>query len=142
MLRQLYIILFILVLLSCKQDSMDLASANLISIAGTWRLTEVEKGSYGQKFWEAAVSASRPDLVFREDGYIVDKDGLPICCGPNALLINQQLFKIEPNKSITANPVCALVNCAPCPEWEITYQGGTELIILYCDGAREKYTRL
>ena len=141
MLRQLYIFLFILILLSCKNDSMEFYSTDVNSITGKWKLVEVEKGTYGQKYWESVAASSAPDLIFGSNGAVVDSTGMAVCCGPTSLIINKQLYKIEPNKSIAPNPVCALVNCAPCVEWEIEWQGGNEMIVQYCNGSREKYRR-
>ena len=141
MLRQLHIILFLFILLSCNSDSADMQPAALNSVAGTWRLIEIEKGGFGQKYWEATVANTGKDLIFREDGVILDSKSQSICCGPTSLLINGVFFEIKPSLTVTANPLCAVVNCVSCPTWEVEWRQN-ELIISYCDGTREKYTKL
>lgn len=141
MLRQLYILVFLFLLQSCTSDSDSITPADLNSITGTWRLIQIEKGGFGQKYWESAVSTSADYLIFRADGVVLDADSLAKCCGPTSFLINNQLFEIKPSQAVTVNPLCAVVNCASCPTWEIQWKQN-ELIISYCDGSREKYARL
>lgn len=126
--------------MSCKKDSDVLLQPNFVSIAGTWRLAEIEKGSFGQKYWEAANASSSDNIIFLQDGAILDSDSLLLCCSPTSLLINNQLLEIKPDKSLAANPICAFVNCVSCPTWEVQWKND-ELIISYCDGTREKYKR-
>ncbi|WP_221393325.1 hypothetical protein [Dyadobacter sp. NIV53] len=114
--------------------------ASFSSVAGTWRLIEIEKGGFGQKIWEVAAVNSAKNLVFREDGAILDSRNLSVCCGPTSLLINGDFFEIKPALAIAVNPLCAVVNCTSCPTWEIEWNKN-QLIISYCDGTREKYAR-
>lgn len=142
MFRQLYIILFLFIILSCKDDSdAFLAEADFFSITGTWRLAEIEKGTFGQKYWEAANSQPSDNLIFTSNGAVLDSDSLKRCCSPTSLLINGQLFNVQPNATLAPNPVCAVINCVSCPTWEIEWKND-EIIIAYCDGSREKYTRI
>ena len=140
MLRQVYILLFLLILVSCKQDSLE-AQANFETLSGTWSLKEVENGSYGQKYWTAFAGQPSRKIIFRADGAVLSSDSLLICCAPTSLLVNKQLLEIKPATSPPVNPLCALVNCAPCPQWEIEWKRN-EIIILYCSGEREKYVRM
>ena len=139
MLRQVYILIFLLIVLSCKQDSLD-AQPNFDSISGIWVLKEVETGSYGQKYWTAFAGQTSRKFIFRGDGAVLGADSLLICCAPTSLLVNKQLLEIKPATAPPVNPLCALVNCAPCPQWDIEWKRN-ELIILYCNGEREKYVR-
>ena len=142
MLRQLYFILFLFILLCCKEDSDALLpQAYFFSIAGTWRLTEIEKGTFGQKYWEPANVKPSDNIIFIANGSVLDSDSLKRCCSPTSLLINGQLLDIPPSTTLAPNPICAVVNCVSCPTWEIEWKND-ELIISYCDGSRQKYTRL
>lgn len=140
--RLLYFPLFITLLLSCKKDSMDTYnSANVQSIAGSWRLVEVEKASIDNKnVWQPVPASQSDTLVFRADGVILNPDGTPRCCPPKSLVINGTLRDIQPQMAIPANPVCALVNCVYCPTWELFWTEDV-LIISSCLGSRTKYVR-
>ena len=140
MLRQVYILFFLFLIQSCKSEDAGVMDADFVSVSGTWRLIEIEKGSFGQKFWEATGNKPAKNLIFREDGAILDSDSLAVCCGPTSLLINGQFFEIKPQQTVVVNPICAVVNCTSCPTWEITWNGN-QMIITYCDGSREKYTK-
>ena len=140
MLRQVSILLFLLIILSCKEDSLN-ANADFVSIAGTWGLKEVEKGSFGQKYWTASVGQTDHKIIFRQDGAVLDADSLGMCCAPTSLLINGKLLDIKPVTPVKINPLCSLVNCVTCPQWELEWKKN-EIIILYCNGSREKYVRL
>ncbi len=120
-------------------DVMSSAVAN--TIAGNWRLAEIERASVDNKnVWENA-SASQVDTIsFRSDGVILQANGLPRCCAPKSLIINGQLMDIKPQSPIPDNPICALVNCVYCPVWEITFTGN-ELIVSSCLNQRRKYIR-
>jgi len=138
--RQVYILFFLFLIQSCKSEDAGVMSADFVLVSGTWRLIEIEKGSFGQKFWEASTIKPAKNLIFRQDGAILDSDSLAVCCGPTSLLINSQFFEIKPQQTVVVNPICAVVNCTSCPTWEITWNGN-QMIITYCDGSREKYTR-
>jgi hypothetical protein len=142
MLRQVYTLLFLLVLLSCKQDSMEQPMlTDTASMAGTWRLIETEKGGYGQKFWEATAAKPSDTRIIRQDGVILDSDSLQVCCSPNSLLINGHFFKLPADSTIQKNPVCAVTPCLVCDTWEIERRKKDQIIITYCDGVRMKYVR-
>ncbi|TDE16238.1 hypothetical protein [Dyadobacter psychrotolerans] len=138
MLRQLSVLLFLFLLLSCKKDS-DEATPNFASISGTWRLAEIEKGTYGKKFWEKVDFKPSETRIFGTDGTILDKDGLAVCCSPKNVLINGKTLDVRTNPSLT-NPLCSLVDCIYCETWEMEWKND-EIIVTYCDGARYKYLR-
>ncbi|TLV01198.1 hypothetical protein [Dyadobacter luticola] len=141
--RLLYLPLFLTLFFACKKDSMDSAydAANIQTIAGPWRLVEVEKTSLAnQRFWEKVPANQSDTLVFRSDGVILNGDGTPRCCAPNSLLINGAIMEIKPQSAIPANPICFYVSCVNCPTWELTWTDDT-LIISSCLSGRTKYVR-
>lgn len=123
---------------------MDAAnSASIQSIAGIWKLAEVERASLNnQNVWEPVPAAQADTLVFRNDGVILNPDGSPRCCAPKSLIINGTLLDIVPQTAIPANPICASVNCVYCPTWELSWNDDV-LIITSCIGtiAKSKYIR-
>ncbi|WP_439555718.1 hypothetical protein [Dyadobacter sp.] len=142
--RLLYFTLFLTVLISCKKDSMD-AALNGIAvaspIAGKWRLSQIERASVDNRNEWEYVAASQVDTIgFREDGVVLQADGLPMCCAPKSLIINGVLMDIKPQSPIPANGICATVSCVYCPVWEITVTGN-ELIVSSCLKQRRKYIR-
>jgi hypothetical protein len=143
--RLLYLPLYFLVLLSCKKDNPDVQSAaeylSISSIAGSWKLAEVEKITIDkQKVWEAVPAAQSVVMIFRNDGVILNEDGKPFCCAPTSLIINDHLAEIKPQSPIPANETCALVNCTNCPTWEIELKAN-EMIVTACNKTRMKYVR-
>jgi hypothetical protein len=139
----LYIPLFLVLLLSCKKDSIDGATsfADFLTIQGSWHLIEIERTSLDNKnVWES-VSATKADtLIFRTDGVILNTDGTPACCAPKSLIINNQLMDIKPQQALPANPLCAAVNCVNCPTWELSLSDD-QLIVSSCNNLRRKYVR-
>lgn len=121
---------------------MDAMHANdLTSIAGSWKLIEVERLSLSNaSVWEPVPAAQADTLVFRADGVILNPDGTPRCCAPKSLIINGELMDIKPQFAIPANPICALVNCVYCPTWELSWNDDV-LIVSSCLGSKTKYVR-
>ena len=113
---------------------------NFAAISGTWRLAEIEKGTYGKKYWEKVASNSSESRIFRADGAILDKDGLAVCCSPKTLLINGSKLIDVPSSPSLVNPLCSVVNCEYCETWEVEWKN-EEVIITSCDGTRHKYVR-
>lgn len=141
MLRQLSILLFLFLTLSCQKDSMDVPSDALAeSVAGVWHLSEKEAGSFGKKYWEDAKATPKDHRIILGNGSVLDTDSLSVCCAPTSLLINKNLIEVKPNPSLTVNPLCALIECVSCPTWDLEWTGN-QLIITYCDGTRLKYLR-
>lgn len=141
--RLLYIPLFLILLLSCKKDSIDGASSymDFQTIQGAWHLIEIERTSLDNKnVWESVSSAQSDTLTFRGDGVILYTDGTPACCSPKSLIINGQLLDIKPQAALPANPLCALVNCVYCPTWEISLSDD-QLIVSSCNSQKRKYVR-
>jgi hypothetical protein len=128
-------ILFLLVILmifsACKKDGPDPAP-EIESIVGKWRLKALEKTEDGQKIWEEINIGAEPSYIsFRFDGVLLDHKGLPFCCQPDSLTLNGNPFKIVPKAKLPDNPVCSVINCATCPNWEIQ-QNGNEITIASC----------
>lgn len=141
MLRQLSILLILLLVLSCKEDSADVSpDMYMDSVSGQWNLFQQEKGTYGKKYWENVQATSKDHLIILDKGNIVGLDSMAICCAPNFLQINKTLVEIKANPQVTLNPQCALVQCASCSTWDLELVKNT-LIITYCDGTRLKYIR-
>jgi hypothetical protein len=140
--RLLYFSLLITLLFACRKDGMEtMNTAGVNSMAGRWKLAEVERASINNNnFWEPVTAAQADTLVFRADGVMLNPDGTPRCCAPKSLIINGSLMDIKPQTAIPANPACALVNCVYCPTWELTWTGDV-LIISSCMSARAKYVR-
>ncbi|WAC14678.1 hypothetical protein [Dyadobacter pollutisoli] len=141
--RQILCVLVIAMMLAaCKKDRNDDPLPEIASIAGKWRMTEVEKTENGKTSWYPVVYYDSPVYItFRFDGVILDNNGLPYCCGPDSLKINGVPFEIVPKADLPANPSCAFVDCATCPTWEIT-QSGDEMIVGACTTfPKYKYVR-
>jgi len=139
----LYISIFLIVLVACKKDDTDTLFADyaITSITGRWRLIEVEKGlAAGQTSWVPVAAGQGDTLSFRSDGVVLDGRGEPICCGPNALIINGGVRSVKPQQPLAPNPACAQINCVGCGTWELQF-AGNELVITSCNGQRMKYVR-
>lgn len=141
--RLLYIPFCIMLMLSCKKDSMDtLSAADFLSIQGKWYLSATEKNAINgtKNVWEPIEPSKADTLVFRSDGIILDPDGKPACCAPGILIINGVVMDVKPQIALPANPLCALVNCGNCPSWEIQLSG-SEMIVKPCNNPRLKFVR-
>jgi hypothetical protein len=103
--RLLYIPLFLVLLLSCKKDSIDGAMlfADFLTIQGSWHLIEIERTSLDNKsVWESVSAIPvRHTGIPRRRGYTEYTDGTPACCAPKSLTINGQLIDIKPQASFT-----------------------------------------
>lgn len=141
--RLLYIPLFLVCLLSCKEDndSSPMQSMTFQTMSGAWRSAEVEKSSLGNgSTWEPIAAAQSDTLVFRSDGVILNANGKPRCCAPNTLTVNGRLYDVKPTSALPANADCELVNCVTCPTWEISWEGN-QMIIGTCNSPKTKYVR-
>ena len=92
-------------------------------LIGQWKLVAYEQIIAGKTQWVDVSNGQSNILQFRYDGVALNENGLPICCGPSALRIDGQLFRIEPKGPLPNNPGCALVFCASCEEWDVKVQG-------------------
>ncbi|GLU51948.1 hypothetical protein [Dyadobacter frigoris] len=140
--RLLYIPLLLILLLGCKSNENDSATPQSLvtSLSGKWLMTETEVTVNGKKVWQVVNTLTPVYLIFRSDGVMLDGDGKASCCGPNALSINGNFFKIEPQSEVTYSLDCAAVDCLACPVLDIEYSGN-QMIITYCIGGRVKYIK-
>ncbi|GAB3167815.1 hypothetical protein GCM10027291_15350 [Telluribacter humicola] len=90
---------------------------------GQWKLVAHEQTLNGVTQWVDVPNDQKNTLHFRYDGVVLNDKGLPKCCGPSALRIDGQHFKIEPKEPLPNNPDCALIFCGTCEEWNILVQG-------------------
>jgi len=140
--RSLYILIFIISTLGCKndQDVMDSPQSAMASIGGKWLLTEMEQSVNGKNVWMPAITLQPEFIVFRYDGVILNGEEKAGCCSPKILNVNKSSFEIKPQEPIQYGTDCAAVLCGPCQVWDISLSGD-EMIIAKCQSPRTKYVR-
>ena len=138
MIKNLLLLLIFVSLVGCNEK--HLSPEEIQPLVGKWRLDAVEPAE-DVKRWETVPLKNAYYFEVRYDGVILDANGLPACCAPKYLKINQKQFTIEPKESLPTNPQCALVLCAACDTWNMDLQGDT-LIVTYCEGSgRNRFVR-
>ncbi len=138
MIKNLLLLLIFVSLVGCNEK--HLSPEEIQPLVGKWRLDAVEPAEEVKR-WETVPLKNAYYLEVRYDGVILDANGLPACCAPKYLKINQKQFTIEPKESLPTNPQCALVLCAACDTWNMDLQGDT-LIVTYCEGSgRNRFVR-
>jgi hypothetical protein len=126
-------------LLGCSEK--HLSPEEIQPLVGRWRLDAIEPSGEGKQ-WEIVPVQNAYYFQVRYDGVILDDNGLPACCAPQYLKMNQKLFEIAPKEPLALNPQCALVLCLACDTWQIDLQGDT-LIVSYCDvKGRNRFVRM
>lgn len=140
--RSLYLFIFIISALGCKnnQDAFDSPQNAIASVGGKWLLTETEQSVNGKAVWMPAIILQPEFIVFRYDGVILNADEKAGCCPPKFLNINKSSFEIKPQESITYVSDCSTVLCGACQVWDISISGD-EMIIAKCQTPRSKYVR-
>ncbi|WP_025761810.1 hypothetical protein [Dyadobacter tibetensis] len=136
----LYISIFLLSVIGCKSDNEPGPDGLLKELSGSWELVEIETGVISQTKWEPIASGQEKIIRFRTDGLIVNEKDQPICCMPQAIILNGQLLRLEPKDNLPSNPSCKYLDCMGAVVWEMTLQS-EELIILNCCLNKEKYRR-
>ncbi len=124
------ILLLFLLFLGCKKDPEP--SPIIKEIVGRWRLVATEYTENGKTTRTEATTASY--LIFRFDGLIVDKDGLPGCCAPGSLIVNGAPFQIKPLAPVPRNDACARTSCAACDHLDLTQDRDTLISSSSCFG--------
>jgi hypothetical protein len=126
-------------LVGCNKK--HLSPEEIRPLVGKWRLDAVEPAETVKR-WETVLQKDAYYFEIRYDGVILDANGLPACCAPKYLKMNQKLFLIEPKESLPQNPKCALVLCLACDTWNLDLQGDT-LIMSYCTSeGRNRFVRM
>lgn len=121
------ILLIILLFLGCKKDKKDPEPSPIIKeIVGKWRLVATERTENGKIVREEATSES--SLIFRFDGLMVDKDGLPVCCAFGSFIVNGQPFEAKALAPVPQNEACARTSCTNCSAPLALLQDGNTLI--------------
>ncbi|MFN8345455.1 MAG: hypothetical protein U0X91_10650 [Spirosomataceae bacterium] len=137
--KNILLLLFLMGLFSCKEQ--HLSPEEIQPLVGRWRLDAIDPSGQGSQ-WESVPLKNAYYFQVRYDGVILEDNGLPACCAPKYLKLNQKLFTIEPKEALTANPQCALVLCLACDTWNIELTGDT-LIVSYCDvKGRNRFVRM
>jgi len=140
--RLLTIAILFTAMFGCKSAETDVQSlAAAGGIAGKWKLVAEEQGFVGQSTWATVKEDSAYNIIFRNDGLLLNSKGLPACCGPTSLTINGSFFEVKPTGQLAPNPECALVNCANCPLWDIQITGN-EMTVTRCKDLKKKYLRI
>lgn len=119
-------LLLILLFLGCKKNKDPEPSPIIKEIVGKWRLVATERTENGKTVREEATSESY--LIFRFDGLIVDKDGLPVCCASNSFIVNGQPFEAKALAPVPKNDACARTYCASCSAPLALLQDGNTLV--------------
>ena len=137
--KNLLLLLVLLSLIGCKEKK--LSPEAIQPLVGKWRLDAVEPAE-DVKRWEIVPLKNAYYFEVRYDGVILDANGLPACCAPKYLKMNQKTFLIEPKETLAPNPQCALVLCVTCDTWNMELQNDT-LIVSYCTGSgRNRFVRM
>ncbi|WP_149242762.1 hypothetical protein [Dyadobacter sp. 32] len=137
----LYILIVVFSMISCKSGDEGFPfSTSVETIVGQWRLVAEEQGFVGQSLWASVKQDSTYDVIFRNDGVILNHKGLPACCAPKSLTINGAFYEIKPTSPLASNPDCASINCGNCLIWDIQISGN-EMILASCNSLRRRYLR-
>ena len=136
-----YLILLPLVL-GCQRER-EITPRAVQLIEGTWEAIAWNPPSNGNEEWKEIDHDKRSwRLIFRSDGIPVDADGLGMCCPPNSLLINGNLFFIKPKLPLPSNgSKCAGLWCRFCETIEIQVTDDN-LLWTDCIGVSIRYRRL
>ncbi|HEV7348139.1 hypothetical protein [Telluribacter sp.] len=114
-------------------------------LVGTWHLAAYEETQNGKTVWVELPAGQGYTLQIREDGVLLNEAGLPICCGPSALRINGNFFRIQPKGTLPENPACALALCATCEVWHIDVRNEGQEFFFTCpnsNSGKSRFVRL
>ena len=139
--RILYALLLPILLVGCKKHDFE-TPPEIKEIVGKWRLKAVEKTVNGQTVWEEVPAADVSTFTIRFDGVILDKDGLPPCCGLGQYSIDGVPYVVKPQAEVPYNAQCELINCGSCPR-NMVVENGELIITSTCEKSvtRSKYVR-
>ena len=135
-----YLLLF-LVLAGCNRVEKVSPEA-LKPLVGRWQLVAQRNLQSEEKEWVEVPAAEASFLIIRYDGVVLDAEGRGLCCGPGTLKLNGTEYPIEPKAEVPFNDVCALVNCAGCPVWDIALDGDTFVLTGCWGGGQSRYARV
>ncbi|TLU90310.1 hypothetical protein [Dyadobacter sediminis] len=133
------IVLFVLLLFAftnCKKDERDPISS-FANIAGTWRPIE---HTSPDSVTVPVTNAESNIVVFRFDGVMLNKNGYLPCCAPTSYTVNGISMQVKPLIPVELDPICALVNCASCPNFRIVKNKPNELTT-YCGEYSTRFVR-
>ena len=104
--KNFLLLLILASLVGCNEK--NLSPEDIQPMLGPWRLEAVEHAQE-VKSWEIVPLENTYYFKIRYDGVILDANGLPACCAPKYLNINQKRFTIEPEETLPSNPQCAVL---------------------------------
>ncbi len=130
------VLLFILLLLGCRQDEINPKAFQLLE--GRWERTG---RLLSDKVWLPEPTDGSPDLIIRADGVPLDGNGFGQCCPPKNYSIDGRLYPIEPKLPYVNAEICKLIRCVACEtvELQVTQEG---LLWIGCSGSASRYRRL
>ncbi|WP_159470633.1 hypothetical protein [Dyadobacter sp. 3J3] len=139
--RLFYIPLLILFLFNCKKDKIDTQPDEIMKpLVGRWNLKETEQIVNGEKVWVPFAGSEAVYTNFRFDGIELDENGKASCCAPKIYNINNTIFEVTPRVAVAYDYDCTLVDCMPCPSYDIEVNGN-QMMISRCSLARSKYRK-
>lgn len=131
-------LMVLFVLVACKSDNPNPAP-EIEGIVGTWKYVATETIVGEKAEWVSVTGEST--ISFRQDGVILNSNGLPDCCAPKVYQVNDDWFVVNKDIAKGISEQCGPVDCTVCSTpWRIL-QTNAELIIFSGCGSRMSTTK-